>query len=147
MKPITEPVYGTTTQGILQQMSEMMANFNDHAEAELSASNDLSDLSELSEMLKNMISNIASIIKRNQNNLEEFKDDLEASLIHLQGTETNKPKPILEKIQAFNVSRGYKIGEFTTYYHNYEFSMEIKHQAASNGRILQGKFPKTISPK
>ena len=128
-------------------MSELMANFNDHAETELSASNDLSDLNELSEMLKDMISNIASIIKRNQNNLEEFKDDLEESLIHLQGTETNKPKPIMEKNQAFNVSRGFKIGEFTTYHHNYEFSMEIKHQTASNGRILQGKFTETIYQK
>ena len=144
MKPITEPVVRTTLQGVIQQMSELMTQFNDHADKEFSASN---DLSELSEMLKDIISNIASIIKRNQSNLEKTKTHLEESLIQLQGPETNKPKPILEKIQAFNVSRGYKIGEFKTYHHNYEFSMEIKHQAASNSRILQGKFSKNLSRK
>ena len=130
-------------------MSDLMTNFNDHAETELSTSNDLSVLSELSEMLKDIISNIAGIIKRNQNDLKETKDHLEESLNQLQtpGTTTalltttssTRPKPIFEKLQAFNVSRGFKIGEFRTYYHNYEFSMELKHQTkATAARVLQG---------
>ena len=134
----------TSGQGLLQQLSDLMTNFNDHAETKLSASNDLSVLSELSEMLKDIISNIAGIIKRNQNDLTETKDHLEASLIQLQGPEINTPKPIFEKIQAFNVSKGYKIGEFKTYHHNYEFSMEIKHQASSNTRVLQGKLTQNL---
>ena len=126
-------------------MSELMTNFNDHAETELSASNDKSVLSELSEMLKDIISNIANIIKRNQNDLKETKDHLEESLIQLQGPETNTPKPIFEKIQAFNVTKGYKIGELKAYHHNYEFSMEIKHQASSSARIFHGKLTKNLS--
>ena len=113
----------TSGQGLLQQMSELMTNFNDHAETELSASNDLSVLNELSEMLKDIISNIASIIKRNQNDLKETKNHLEESLNQLQSPETKTPKPIFEKIQAFNVSTGYKIGEIKSYHPNYEFSM------------------------
>ena len=134
----------TSGQGLLQQMSDLMTNFNDHAETELSASNDLSVLSELSEMLKDIISNIAGIIKRNQNDLKETKDHLEASLIHLQGPETNTRKPIFEKIQAFNVSTGYKIGEIKSYYPNYEFSMEIKHQVNTYAYILQGPLRKNL---
>ena len=126
-------------------MSELMTNFNDRAENELATSNDLSVLSELSEMLKDIISNIASIIKRNQNDLKETKENLEKSLIQLHGPETNTFKPIFEKIQAFNVTKGYKIGELKAYHHNYEFSMEIKHQASSHARIFHGKLTKKLS--
>ena len=125
-------------------MSELMTNFNDHAETELGASNDLSVLSELSKMLKDIISSIASIIKRNQNDLKETKTHLADSLIQLQGPPTNTPKPIFEKIQAFNVSTGYKIGEIKSYHPNYEFSMEIKHQVNSYGYILQGLLSKNL---
>ena len=134
----------TSGQGLLQQMSELMTNFNDHAETELSASNDLSVLNELSEMLKDIISNIASIIKRNQNDLKETKNHLEESLNQLQSPETKTPKPIFEKIQAFNVSTGYKIGEIKSYHPNYEFSMEIKHQVNSYGYILQGLLTENL---
>ena len=145
----------TSGQGLLQQMSELMTNFNDHAETELAASNDLSVLSELSEMLKDIISSIASMMKRNQSDLKETKDHLEESLNHLQGPETttalvttsspDRPKPIFEKLQAFNVSRGYKIGEFKTYNHNYEFSMELKHETkATAARVLQGILEQLI---
>ena len=50
--------------------------------------------------------------------------------------------PIFEKNAVFDVSTGYKIGEIKSYYHNYEFSMEIKNRVKhqSNGRILQGKL-------
>ena len=57
------------------------------------------------------------------------------------------PIPIFQKIGQFSVSPGYKIGEIKSYYHNYELSMEIKHQADLNGYSLQGKLTKTISEK
>jgi len=118
-------------------MSALMTNFNDRAEAELARNNDLSVLGELSEMLKDIISNIATIIKRNQNDLQETKEHLQESLNHIKGPQTTT-EPIFEKKQAFNVTQGYKIGEIKSYHHNYEFSMEIKHGASSNARILQG---------
>merc|ERR1712131_538203 len=132
-------------QGILQQLSALMTNFNDYAVTDLAEINNLSVLSELSEMLKDIISNIAYIIKRNQNDLKETKDHLQESLNHLKGPETTTPapvetttaspgpKPIFEKMKPFNVTRGYKIGEIKSYHHNYEFSMEVKHGASSTG--------------
>ena len=126
-----------------------MTNFNDYAVTDLAEINNLSVLSELSEMLKDIISNIAYIIKRNQNDLKETKDHLQESLNHLKGPETTTapvktttssagPKPIFEKMKPFNVTKGYKIGEIKSYHHNYEFSMEVKHQKSYDGIILQG---------
>ena len=115
-------------------MSALMTSFN----AKLARNNDLSVLGELSEMLKDIISNIATIIKRNQNDLQETQGHLQESLNQIKIPETIK-EPIFEKKQAFNVTRGYKIGEIKSYHHNYEFSMEIKHASSSSvGRILQG---------
>ena len=130
-------------------MNALMTSFYDHAETELAENNDLSELSGLSEMLKDIISSIAAIIKRNKNDLQETKEHLQESLDHLKGPETttatlvkttttSRPEPIFEKKQPYNVTRGYKIGEIKSYHHNYEFSMEIKHGTSSNARILQG---------
>ena len=65
-----------------------------------------------------------------------------------QITTTQAPKaysPIFEKNAVFNVSAGYKIGDFKSYHHNYEFSMEIKHQNRNYGKILQGKLAINLS--
>ena len=127
-----------------------MTNFNDYAITDLAEINNLSVLSNLSEMLQDIISNIAYIIKRNQSDLKETKDHLQESLNHLKGPETTTSapvetttaspglKPIFEKMKPFNVTRGYKIGEIKSYHHNYEFSMEVKHQKSYDGIILQG---------
>ena len=61
------------------------------------------------------------------------------------GYKSPDPIPIFQKIGPFKISRGYKIGEIKSYHHNYEFSMEIKHQSNSQyERILQGKLTKTF---
>ena len=51
--------------------------------------------------------------------------------------------PIFQKIEPFSVSAEYKIGEIKSYHHNYEFSMEIKHQADLNWYTLKGKLTKS----
>ena len=51
---------------------------------------------------------------------------------------TQPHSPIFEKNTTFNVSTGFKIGEIRSYHHNYEFSMEVKHQVKSYGYLLQG---------
>ena len=149
-------VHKNNGQGILQQMSALMTSFNDHADAELAENNDLSVLNELSEMLKEIISNIAAVIKRNENDLVETKEHLQESLNQLKVSETTTKAPLqtttsptrilplFQKLQAFNVSTGYKIGEIKSYHHNYEFSMEIKHSLNSYGYILQGNLINTF---
>lgn len=55
-----------------------------------------------------------------------------------------KKIPIFQKIEPFKISRRYKIGEIKSYHHNYEFSMEIKHQSNSQYGRIQGKLTKTF---
>ena len=51
------------------------------------------------------------------------------------------PRLKFENIGPIRVSKNNKIGEITEYHHNYEFSMEVKHESSTGtAQVLQGMF-------
>ena len=88
------------------------------------------------------------------NEISETKEDLqdlsEQMQDHLRTTTTTTttttvdPRLHFEKIGPFRPSANNKIGEITKYYHNYEFSMELKFGSLQGPtQLIQGVVEET----
>ena len=96
------------------------------------------------ETLNSKMNDLTNDIAETKEDLQDLFDVLEDHLRTTTTTTTTTTYPRLkfEKIEPFRASSNNKIGEITTYYHNYEFSMEVKYDRSqlskSSTQMLEG---------
>ena len=97
------------------------------------------------ETLTSKIYNLTNVISETKEDLHDLSERLEDHLRTTTTTTTTTVDPRLkfEKIGPFRATMNNKIGYINSYYHNYEFSMELKYGSlqatgSSNKQLLEG---------
>jgi len=94
------------------------------------------------EKLNIRLNKLTNKIAETKEGLHELSEELEDHMRTTTTTTTTTtidPRLYFEKIGPFKASLNNKIGEITKYYHNYEFSMELKYKSTPGQKqLLEG---------